>query len=112
MTELNFGLVVITGLSANFTPFSIGFLGIVIGLTIIGIKTKKIIFPIISTLIIAIVFVGSYFIMIIYPIGPVLGTILTNEDNIMLTIFLLSAISIPITITSIEIKKSRKKIIA
>ncbi len=108
LVEFNLGLVIIIGLTANFTPPSLGFLGIVISLTAVGIKTKNFIFPIISTLLVVIVLITSFFTMVIYPVGPVLGTILANEDKVMLVIFLSSAISIPSIITLFGFVKSRK----
>ena len=109
MSELDVGLVIVSGFSAIFSPFSLIFLGVVIGLIIVGIKTKKIIFPIISAIIISIVFVGSYFSLIVFPVGPVLGTIIATNDNIMMTIFLLGAITLPTMITVVGLVKSKRK---
>ena len=110
MVEINVFISFISGFTAIFSPSGLTFLGIVFALTIVAIRTKKQIFVIISAIIIGVVFVGSHFTMIVFPMGPILGTLITLDDKSLLSFFLLGSVSIPVLITSIGFVKSKRAI--
>ena len=111
MAELNVGIVFLAGLVSAFGgPFwPIFFTGVMVVLSALAIKTKDRKFVYFGFAGVGIIFVLSFFGSTIYGIGPMVSTILVNQDMFMLTVLNLGQSTIPSIILMIGFLKSKKQ---
>jgi hypothetical protein len=110
LTEFVIGLILeyVNGLLSVFSFSELPFIGTILVLNVIGIKMKRTIFPLISIVIVGLMFVVTHFAMTLSPTGPEFVTLLILNHLVKLIVYLIGDLTMPITIIVIGFLKSRK----
>ena len=109
MSEISPFIVILAGMTSVIGPIYLVELAVVIGLTAVAIKTKRILISIGSFVFTLVFFILGDFVTGVHIAGPLLGTLITDSNYPLMTLYYVSVGIIPLAISAIGFWKIERE---